>query len=82
MRFFINTKEAKHERPHVHVCPGKGPRTPDLKIWLDNMKTSLKGEMDAGDIAKAVKLVAAMKDEFIADYVAIHGEYKKRAKKK
>lgn len=80
MKFYINTREAKHERPHVHVARGKG-RSSDLKIWLlpEVSMGRVLGEFSARDVKGALSIAEAMQKQFIEDYEAEHGKKIARA---
>lgn len=83
MQFKINTKEAAHERPHVHVTKGYGKGASDLKVWLDTIAiASFTGsEMSDRDVTKALKLVRSMQDDFLSDYELLHGQPKSRSRR-
>lgn len=82
MNFYINTKEASSERPHVHVGKTARQTKSDMKIWLDNMGIAKEGKnfkaqekKDAYDTACALRLL------LLADYEKIHGKSVARKKK-
>lgn len=75
MKFYVNTREAKTERPHIHVCRGKG-RTNDAKIWLapEVSLGTVRGEFPVRDINAALKIARVMRMQFIEDYQEKHGK--------
>lgn len=81
MRFYINTREAKHERPHVHVVRGRG-RSNDMKIWLDTCTlASIRGEFGRDDVHDALLAAETFNKRFMAEWVRVHGRAVKRQKK-
>lgn len=81
MRFYINTREAANERPHVHVARGRG-RTNDLKIWLDTCTlASIKGEFGRRDLNDALQAAETFNERFLAEWVKHHGKFTQRKRK-
>lgn len=74
-RIYINPREAKNERPHVHLSTGKGVRANDLKVWLDTLKISnTVGEFSDKEVTDGVAVVRLNKPILMARYKEMHGE--------
>lgn len=78
-RIYINTKEAKNEKPHVHLSTGKGPRGNDMKIWLESLEIGdSKGRFSEKELVDGLAVVRLNKPLLLKQYEEIHGAYQKR----
>lgn len=74
MRFVINTREAKTEKPHCHVYSGSGKGEKDAKIWLKTLKPAYWGTYSKAERRDIRAIVKGAKRKLMADWIAVHGK--------